>query len=64
MKVSELIEKLKSMPQDMQVILPVPEHWEGVTEYELVVVANLGGFVVLSDGRTVVDAVVLESRNG
>jgi hypothetical protein len=32
MKVFELIEKLKKLPQDAEVVVVEPEHWEGDNE--------------------------------
>jgi hypothetical protein len=36
MTVNELIERLRGLPQDRIVVLPVPEYWEGGTEYDTI----------------------------
>lgn len=33
MTVQELIEKLEKLPKGMNVVVQVPEYWEGVTDY-------------------------------
>jgi hypothetical protein len=47
MKVSELIEKLRKLPQDVEVVVVEPEHWEG--EYKER--EPLDGSTGLLDGR-------------
>ncbi len=47
MKVSELIEKLKKLPQDAEVVVVEPEHWVGETQVR----EPLDGSTGLLDGR-------------
>ena len=48
MKVSELIERLKNLPQDAEVVVVEPEYWEG--EYKER--EPLDGSTGLLDGRS------------